>query len=388
MKLPSIGTWWRTSQRTIVASPIPLLSTTTSDDTMLVVKVLQVATDDDRRGAQMFAAQLGERLTELGHDVQTVALTRGAVGGLDLDRVGRSRLGPTTLRRLRRLMQGAEVTIAHGSSTLPAASFAGLRITSPLVYRQISDPLYWTPTALKRLRVRLYYRFPDHVVALSHASERVLAEHFGVPTSRTSVIPNAVDERGFALAETDHRDRARVAFGLDPSRPVIGFVGSMSDEKGVGDLLAASQPGWQVVLAGDGPDRPEFEAAARAQGLDAHFIGTQSDTRAVYAAADVLVLPSWSEQQPGVLIEAALVGTPCVATDVGGVRELVDDGRAALLVPPRDPEKLGRAIEELLSDPDRQQQLRSAARAHMESRHTLHVVARQWDEELTRLARR
>jgi glycosyltransferase involved in cell wall biosynthesis len=89
-----------------------------------------------------------------------------------------------------------------------------------------------------------------------------------------------------------------------------------------------------------------------------------------------------------VLIEAALVGTPCVATDVGGVRELVDDGRAALLVPPRDPEKLGRAIEELLSDPDRQQQLRSAARAHMESRHTLHVVARQWDEELTRLARR
>ena len=348
--------------------------------------ILQLCSDDDRRGAQVFAAELGDRLQELGHDVVTVGLAKGAVGGLDMRVLGSSRFDRGALGALRGLMQRSDVVVAHGSTTLPASALAGLGVSTPVVYRQISDPAYWTPTLAKRARVAAYYRFPRHVVALSPATRQVMVDRFRVPERKISVIPNAVDERRHKRASEGARTNARAKLGLDPDDVVVAYVGALVEEKGVGDLIAAAQPGWKLVFAGDGRGRFGFEEAARQRALDVRFLGPVADPTQVYAAADVFVLPSWSEQQPGVLIEAALAGVPCVVTDVGLTRELMDDGYAALMVPTRDRDALGQAIAELLADPRRRRTIAARATQHLQRHHTLAAVAPQWAKLLARVA--
>ena len=117
-------------------------------------RVLQVITDTDRRGAQVFATDLGAELQD-EFDVRTVALAPGRDRALDVDVLGPSRRSPKTLRALRTAARHAAIVIAHGSSTLPASAVALVGSGVPFVYRQISDPVFWTPTAAKRLRVRL-----------------------------------------------------------------------------------------------------------------------------------------------------------------------------------------------------------------------------------------
>src|SRR4051812_300012 len=117
-------------------------------------EILQVVTDDDRRGAQVFACDLHDALERREHVVTTVALAPGVVGGLDLPVLGSKRLAYGTLRALRRLADRHEVVIAHGSSTLPACALGLAASRTPFVYRQISDSLFWAPSRARRLRVR------------------------------------------------------------------------------------------------------------------------------------------------------------------------------------------------------------------------------------------
>ena len=122
----------------------------------LSVRILQAISDTDRRGAQMFAVYLGDALAELGHAVSTVALATGTMPEtLDLPVLDGNAIDRRALRALRRQMAESDVTIAHGSSTLPACAIAGLGPGRPFVYRQISDPEVWSATPLRRLRSRL-----------------------------------------------------------------------------------------------------------------------------------------------------------------------------------------------------------------------------------------
>lgn len=350
------------------------------------MKFLQVVTDDDRRGAQVFATQLGERLSDTD-DSATVALATGADGGLDLEVLGARRRSPATLAALRARMAGVDVTVAHGSATLLACAVAGAGPGRPFVYRQISDPVFWTPTAAKRLRTGLCYRRATHVVALSVRSAVVVRQRFGVPADRVTVIPNAVDERRFPVATPACSAEARQTLGLDADAAVVAYVGALVTEKGVTDLIAAVAgiAPMTLLVAGDGPERAALEEAATRAGVDARFLGAVTDPVGVYAAADVVVLPSrGGDSQPAVLIEAALVGRPCVAAAVGSIDEVVLDGRTGTLVPPGDGAALRRAVVGLLADPARCRALGSAARAHALANFGLDHVAGRWRTVLRR----
>lgn len=356
------------------------------------MKVLQVVTDDDRRGAQVFATQLGERLADTDHTT-TVALAAGADGGLDLEILGSARRSPATLAALRDRMAAADVTVAHGSATLLACAVAGAGPGRPFVYRQISDPVFWTPTTSKRLRTGWCYRRATHVVALSERSAAVVRQRFSVPRERVSVIPNAVDERRFPPATPASSAEARRTIRLDDDAAVVAYAGALVAEKGVADLIAAvagaAGPRGPVTLlvAGDGPERAALEHAATTAGVDARFVGAVTDPARVYAAADVVVLPSrGGDSQPAVLIEAALVGRPCIAAAVGSIDEVVLDGRTGTLVPPGDVAALRRAITELLADAARARALGAAARQHALSEFALDQVADRWRAVLGRAA--
>jgi glycosyltransferase involved in cell wall biosynthesis len=128
--------------------------------------------------------------------------------------------------------------------------------------------------------------------------------------------------------------------------------------KGVEALVAAAalmRTRAQLLLVGDGPDRPRVERLARRLGIAdrVHVTGFVPHERvpAVLASADLLVLPSFYEELGTVLVEAMQVGLPTVASRVGGIPEVVEDGVTGLLVAPRDPAALATAIDTVLSDP-------------------------------------
>jgi glycosyltransferase involved in cell wall biosynthesis len=348
--------------------------------------VLHVLTDDRRRGAQVFGWSLAQRLDELGLRSTTVALTGDSSEGLPVRGLGSRPRGARTIRTLRRLMSDADITVAHGSSTLQACAMAGIGPGRPFVYRQISDPVYWSRGALRRARTHAFYRFPHHVVSLSERTAAVLGDRFGVPRHRITVIPNAADDRAPRPARCDARRDARARFGVPDTATVLAYVGALTEEKGVFDLVDAVDRDHIVLVAGEGPAAVELGRRAARRGLDARLLGPVADPAPIYLACDVLVLPSWSEQQPGVLLEAALVGTPAVATDVGLVRELLADGEAGCLVPARDPAALRAGIEEALADRPGLRRLGEAARRHVEAHYSLTAVAPRWAELLRRLA--
>ncbi len=149
-------------------------------------------------------------------------------------------------------------------------------------------------------------------------------------------------------------------------RPVVLAAGRLAPQKGFGTLLEAAarwrdiRPEPVLRIAGAGPLEAELRRKAAALGLAVEFAGHRPDVPALLAAADVFVLPSVWEGQPLVLQEALRAGAAIVATRVGGVAALTGE-RAALLVPPGDPERLAAAVRSVLTDPALAARLREAA---------------------------
>lgn len=352
---------------------------------MAGTRVLQVVTDTDRRGAQVFATDLHAALERRGWQVATVALVAGRTSGLDLPVLGRSSLAPATLWRLRAAMGRAAVTVAHGSRTLPACALAGLGTGRPSVYRSIGDPLHWACTPARRARVRLGLGRAAAVVALWPGAAAALASKLGVPVGKVSVIPNGVPAGRWRPADPARQAAAHAELGLDPDRPVVVYVGALTPEKDVGTAVeaVAEVDGCQLVVVGGGPLRDRLEAVAgRLAPGRVRFTGPVPAPQQVLATADLVVLPSRSEGMPAVLIEAGLAGLGAVATEVGGVAEIVVPGSTGELVPPGDPQALGAALRRALG---RAEAYGQAARTRCLELFELEPVADRWSELLTGL---
>ena len=211
---------------------------------------------------------------------------------------------------------------------------------------------------------RFAYRLATRVVANSPAATKML-EAEGVPASHVTLIPNGVD-----LPAGSARD-ARTSV-----REIV-TVANLRTEKNHETLIAAAaalaptHPALRFAIVGDGPRLSELQSLARARGVDhiVDFLGHREDVPALLAAADLFVLPSRSEAFPNSAIEAMAAGVPVVASAVGGLLDLIDDGRTGILVPPCDPEALAHAIAALARDPDRAQRLGASARAEVASRY-------------------
>jgi glycosyltransferase involved in cell wall biosynthesis len=141
---------------------------------------------------------------------------------------------------------------------------------------------------------------------------------------------------------------------------VLVFLGNLQPRKGLADLIAALASetlracAWELVVAGDGDQAP-FRSQIEQAGLTGRvrFTGWlgRADTTALLAQASVLILPSYHEGMPLVLLEAASLGVPCITTPVGAIPEIFTDGQTALLIPPGNREALGVAITRLIQEP-------------------------------------
>jgi glycosyltransferase involved in cell wall biosynthesis len=161
---------------------------------------------------------------------------------------------------------------------------------------------------------------------------------------------------------------------------VLLSVGRFSREKAQADLIAAMQcltrqhPELpiQLIILGEGPEEQAIKRAIGAAGLGerVRMPGHVREVQRYYDVADAVVIPSWSEGSPNVLLEAMAAGVPVVATSVGGIPEIVSDGESALLVAPRAPEEMARAIHKLLTTPPLAAALVDNARELVRTRHS------------------
>ncbi len=353
--------------------------------------VLHVITSTQRRGAETFAVDLDAALRSRGVASDVVALAPGiepATSLLDVPTLGDTALSPATLVALRRRASGARLVVAHGSRTLPAcaAALAGRR--TPIVYRSIGDPAAWSGTGLRRLRTAVLLRRMDAVVVLWPGAGRALGALHRVPAPRVHVIPNGVPAERCPVPDDRARRVARDRFGLPHDAPVVACIGALSDEKRVADAVAATAQlaGVHLLVVGGGPERGALERqAAEAAPGRVHVAGVLDGPTEGLAAADVVALPSRTEGMPGVLIEAGLSGIAAVASDVGGVSEIVRDGETGVLVRPGDVAGLVDGVRRVLADRSR---FGAAARSHCLANFEIGPVADLWLSLIAHLARR
>ena len=229
-------------------------------------------------------------------------------------------------------------------------------------------------TRLVKWPIRRLYAKTDAVACISRVlQDEALA--FGIEPSRVHLLPNAIDMVRFSPADADDRTRRRRALGLADDQVVCMYVGRLSREKGVLELVEA----WKAARADNavlllvGPDMPgspwdagpSARAFVDANGLQAsvRFLGPTENPADVLQLADVAVLPSHFEALGLAAIEALACGLPVVASRVGGIPDFVADDTNGLLVPPKDAGSLAVALRTMLTDHNRRARMAASARA-------------------------
>lgn len=358
-------------------------------------RVLHVITRLDQGGSADNTVVSCLRLAERGWDVQLVyGLTRDPTPRLaELQRHGSVACSelPALLRPvrpladlraylgLRRILRRGDYDLLHTHSSkaglLGRCAARGLRCK--VVHTPHGHVFHdYFGRALTRLFIsmeRRAARWCDRIVTLT---DRGHAEHLDQGIGRPEMfvtIPSGVPTDHFRHGLPE-REASREALGLPDDAYVIGSVGHLAPIKGHIHLLEAVErlvprlPAARVLLVGEGSQRALLEARAAAGPLRGRvvFTGLVADPRPALAAMDLFVMPSLNEGQGRAAVEAMAAGLPVVATAVGGLPEVLDQGAAGRIVPPRDPQALAHAILELATSPVKASSLALAARSRAE----------------------
>jgi len=271
--------------------------------------------------------------------------------------------------RLAKLMHqrrtDAVITVGAGDKMFwgrLAAHLAGVPV--------IASALHSTgwPDGVGRLN-RCLTPITDAFIAVADSHGAFLREFERFPSNKVHVIRNGVDCDRFLPSE-DARREVRKELGLSPQSHLIGIVAALRSEKNHPMLVQAAaklrsefaDAHWLII--GDGPTRGEIETLNAELGMRdrVHMLGTRHDTPRLVAALDVFSLCSLNEASPVSLLEALACGVPCVATDVGSVRESVQPGVTGYLVPSKDIDELAHQIATLLRSPEQRRAMGQAGR--------------------------
>lgn len=216
------------------------------------------------------------------------------------------------------------------------------------------------------------------IVADNHDMPGMFFNRFGLKR-KVHVIPHGVDTAHFKPRTVD-RSAYRVALGVPQDAVLVGLVAHLVPVKGHALLVAAAahRPGVHLVFAGRANDLAyveQLKAQVNQLGLQGrvHFVGNVAEMPSFIAQMDIIALPTLSRGEgcPVALLEAMACAKACIATDVPGSRDLIEDGVSGLLVPPEDPHALAGAIQRLADDPDLRARLGTAARQRVEEHYTI-----------------
>jgi glycosyltransferase involved in cell wall biosynthesis len=356
-----------------------------------VPTVLHVIPTAVARGAQREARALADQLDRPGircHRVLSLFAGSSDVPvDMSLDHPGGTSPGVgIDLRLVMRLRSflfdlHPAVVVAHGSEPLKYLVPAMVDRRRPLAYYAIGTYSGSRRKIQERIWKFLHGR-PDVIVAEGEEVRSECIRRFGVSADKIVFVPNGRDPTAF-------RPRAGGP-GAAPAQ--VLFVGALTPGKRPERFIAAVQSlrarglSFSARMVG-GPLHDELVGPARAAGVE--LLGSRSDIPVLLRQADIFAftsLPS-GEGMPGVLIEAGLTGLPAVATDVPGVRSIIDDGVTGLVVEPEDLDAMVAALEGLLRDPELRASMGRSARRYCLSRFSIDSVAEQWSGVLEPLLR-
>jgi len=345
--------------------------------------VVELVASGTNGGAQEHVASMLSHIDRNMYDVRVIGLSDGSAVrrwralGVQVE-VVRETDDAAAVERVADLLEDWRTQVLHGH--MYRAEVVGTRAALLLEERGLPRPYVINTVHSSRVRsqedrdlLRELTPSMDRLVAVSKSIVAKL-EADGRTGPPIELIYNGVD-----LKRYDHQEACCTLpeeYGFEPGSPMVGVVARLEPEKGHTTLLEAwalvlkRVPDARLLIIGEGSRREALEEQAHELGLLGEectgdscvgtrharpgarvvFTGRRDDVPAVTAALDVAVLPSYREAQGLVILEAMALSRPVVASRVGGIPEMIEDGVTGLLVPPRDPEALAAAITRLLLD--------------------------------------
>jgi glycosyltransferase involved in cell wall biosynthesis len=352
----------------------------------------------DSGGAERFAVGLATHLPAERFEVSLCSTRTAepsvqavlAAAGVRQLHLGRTRkLGVHYFVPLNRLMREQRFDVLHshmlGSNIW--GSLFGRAYRVPVI---IAHEHNWSFSG-ERARVwvdrYLIGRAATRFVAVSNAQRALMTSVEGIPADRIVVMPTAY------IPSTQSSDTdIRSELGLPSDAPIVGTAAILRTEKALEVLIEAHVeirrrvPDAHLVIAGEGGREEALRARAQELGIaeQVHFIGRRFDVDALLRSFDVGAMSSDWEGMPLFVFECMAAGTPLVATNVGGLPEVVQDGRTGRLVPPRDAQALAEAIADLLVSPAQRGELAGAAMSRLPE-FTIDAVSARFAELYERL---
>jgi glycosyltransferase involved in cell wall biosynthesis len=321
-------------------------------------------------GAEMdLVAKAKVLVEEYGYQIAIACLLRRGELVDEAERSGIKVIGPVmsgksdvgAIPRLVRIMRSGKFDIVHthmfASNFLGrvAAMLAGVPVVVSTVQLIAKREKWWEILLDRALQFKT-----DMMISSSEAVRRSFIKR-GIREDKIITIYNGIDFSRFdGVDGGEARNKIRLEFGVDDSSFLVGTVARLRRVKGIGYLIEAARhivetiPDARFLVVGDGPQKAELEHKVEQFDLSSEFIfaGTRWDVPAILSALDLFVLPSLSEALGIAVIEALLMRIPVVATNVGGVPEIVRSRETGLLVPPKDPTRLAEAITYMHSNKD------------------------------------
>ncbi|MGH9292818.1 MAG: glycosyltransferase [Acidimicrobiales bacterium] len=347
----------------------------------MTLRLMHVVDSDQRRGAELFAADLISDLQGREVDQRVAVLTGTPADRLNFQAptsllptggpmIPGLKLDARTMLGLRRLIRDAKPDIiqAHGGDTLKYTAVATLGCQTRLVQRAIGSPRQDARVGARRFAYGCIFSRSQRIVAVAESVRSEMIDVFRVRADRVVVIPNACDVTRLRPTTDSETTRTRLNVPLDA--PVILSLGALTWEKDplehleVTACLARSSPACHHLIVGEGPLRSAVELRIKELGINDRvtMLGQRGDVGDLLAASDVMLLASRIEGMPGVVIEAGLAGLPVVAYSVAGVSEIIRDGTTGYLVPAGDRNALVAHIQSLLADSPHRVAMGEAAR--------------------------
>jgi glycosyltransferase involved in cell wall biosynthesis len=350
------------------------------------MRILHIITRLDRGGSAEAVMQIGEGLSRKGHEIKIITgLTEDPQEDFEgytkrarvpiivipeLRREVNPFLDLFALCRLYQLIRRENPEIVHTHTSKAgilgrwAAWFGGVKV---IIHSTHGHVFYGYFGGLKThiflLIEKLTAGITHQITTLSNLEINDYQRLRLARKEKFVAIPYGIDTE--TLKFNQGREEVRQRLGLSAKEHVVGWVGRLVAVKDCGTFLKAASllkdkfrdpeinSGLRFLVVGDGPDRQKMEEMTQRLGLKVIFTGMRNDVYDIMPSIDLFVLSSLNEGLGRVLLEAMAAGRPVVATKVGGVPEVVEDGVTGILVSPSDPKGMAYAIVEILDDPER-----------------------------------
>ena len=343
-----------------------------------MMRVLHINTERTWRGGEQQTLYLARGLKQRGHETQIACQpgsplsARAREEGIEVAEIPmRAECDPVAIRALARLIASQQYDIVHmhtsHAHTLGCLASLLARRGARIVTRRVDFSIIKSPVS------KLKYTWGiTKYIAISEAIKRVLVND-GINPDRIAVVHSGIDISRFG--KTLDNARVRNELHIDSNQPVIGNIAHMADHKGQKYLIQAVPevlkefPTAKFMIVGGGELRPDLEHYVEQLGIKSSviFTGFRGDIPELLKAFDIFVMPSHMEGLCTSIMDAMAAGVPVVASNVGGIPEIVQNELNGLLVPAKNPSALAAAIIRLIKNPEQGIKFATVARKTVET---------------------